>query len=182
MNGSDDPVPLTAAGLVDMAVYALLDGAVGTLAAATAAADMITQWNSDNTALVRNTTYEGSQSMSGAEFSFSGKTSGDGPNYAGTNGLDGAGLMMNLAFARANRHPRIGNAQYGSIKQCLDLGYSAWSQLGSQGLFQRYGYWSDAEYFNQPLGNGESNLADLDNIVGAECPKLYAEIQWIEAS
>ncbi len=179
LNGSDDPVPLSAAGLIDFAAYDLYNGSTGCLSAATASAAMVTTWNSVNTASVDIITYEGSQSMSGAAYSFSGMTSGDGPNYSGSAGTSGAGLMMSLAYARANRHPRIAYAQLGSIKQCLDLGYTAWSQFGTLSMWGQYGYWSDSEYYNQPIGNGESNLADLDNIVGAEVPKLYAELQWI---
>ncbi len=188
MNGSNTPVPLTAAALIDLAAFALLNPTYGTYAAALASANMVTAWNTANSASVRNTTYEGSQSMSGAEFSFSGKASADGPNYAGSNGLDGAGLMMNLAYARANRHPRMANAQRGSIKQCLDLGYAAWSQFGTLDMWGRYGYWSDTEYFNQPTGPGDgtggsnNNLLDLNATVGSDAVKLYAEQQWIAAS
>ncbi len=181
-NGSDTPVALTAAGIIDLAVFNLLDPVAGSLAAATASANMVTDWNSANTASVRNVTYEGSQGITGAEFSFSGKTSGDGPNYAGSSGLDGAGLMMDMAFRRANRHPRMGRAQLGSIQQHLDLGYASWSQFGSLDQWSRYGYWSDTEYYNQPIGDGESNLADLDATVGSEACKLWAELQWIAAS
>jgi hypothetical protein len=181
MNGSNSVDPLTAAQILDVVGWGLanLTGLGVTVSGA-----LVDAWNTANSATVKKTCYEAGQSLFGAQSSISGCTSGDGPNYAGSSGLNGDGLIWEGALERANRHPRMTNLMYGSMKQCLDAGYTHYGEFTCDGTYTMFGYWGCREFFGQVVGPGNGtggsfdNRTDLNSIALCEAIKLYAMQQW----
>ncbi len=181
MNGSNTSAALAAAQIVDLAVEDLLGEVADWM---TSSATMVTTWNTANSAAVAIGTYEGSQTFFGARNGMSGCSSGDGPNYAGTDGTNGAGLAWDSALKRANRHPRMANLQFKNMAQCLAAGYVAWTQFTCDRVWNQFGYWGAREFFNQVVGPGDGrsgghdNRSDLDDEAASEAVKLWAMRQW----
>jgi hypothetical protein len=184
MNGSNSTDPLSAAQFCDLNEYALLGINQDYVTSFSAT---VTAWNAANSASVLKVTYEGSQSNIGARSGVSGCTSADGPNYAGSSGLDGAGLEYSEALKRTNRHPRMVNLQYASMKQCLDAGFIRWSQFTCDQHWSQDGYWGARTFMDEVVGPGDGsggshdNRIDLDDEESDEAVKLYACLQWQSA-
>jgi PKD repeat protein len=184
MNGSNTTDPLSAAQFCDLAEYNLTGEVAGLVASFSAT---ITAWNLANSGSVLKVTYEGSQTFTGARGGVSGCTSADGPNYAGSSGLDGAGLEYSEALKRTNRHPRMVNLQYESMKQCLDAGFSRWTQFTCDQHWSQDGYWGARTFMDEVVGPGDGsggshdNRIDLDDEESDEAVKLYACLQWQSA-
>jgi hypothetical protein len=181
MNGSNTMDPLSAAQLTDIGAYVLLTLVASYVQSFSSTVDA---WNVANAASVLKVSYEGSQSFTGAQNSMSGRSSADGPNYPGTSGTDGAGLAWDSALRRLNRHPRMRNLQYASMKQCLDNGFIRWSQFTSDQPWTQFGYWGAREFANQVVGPGDgtggshNNRIDLNDAAACEAVKAYALVQW----
>ena len=183
MDGSNSQTPISPLAILDVAEWALkssqatqgwIDSHVSGLAA----------WNLTNGADCKLICYEVSHHLDGADQGISGRSSADGPNYPGTNGTDGAGLVWSNQLLAANRHPQMSYLHFESMKRLRDAGCELYNFFTCCATWGRFGSWGAQSYFGQPIGpgtgadGGNNNRLNLFQEVGSEAVKLWALQEW----